>query len=190
MVSSNIHLGGGTIIEGSTIELFMLGKDYEEEDVVLFDNGLYRALANVHDADTVPPLDPTDWIELNAHTMEGYGQEVADAEGGVSFTSMDSISGMGVNRIMSLFIVSSEDISEYLAQTDLDLGVLVSRTDGLEFTFPSGEWQFRLSALGLTVTAGVTPTLTATLQYTTDGMTWADLKTLSLIHISEPTRPY
>ena len=176
MVSSNIHLGGGTIIEGSTIELFMLGKDYEEEDVVLFDNGLYRALAAVMDADTVPPLDTVHWIELNAHTMEGYGQEVADAAGGVVFTAMGSISGQNVTRVVPLFISSAEDISEYLAQTDLNLGILLSRVDGLDLTFPSGPWSFRLSAEGITVMAGVTPTVTATL--------------LSLIHISEPTRPY
>ena len=62
-----------------TMQEFVFGQGYHRNDLVRYQDVLYRAKVIIAEADEVPPLDPDNWVEQSSHRLEGYG-EVFDQE--------------------------------------------------------------------------------------------------------------
>ena len=62
-----------------SMQEFVFGQGYHRNDLVRYQDVLYRAKVVIAEADEVPPLDPDRWVEQSSHRLEGYG-EVFDQE--------------------------------------------------------------------------------------------------------------
>ena len=62
-----------------TMQEFVFGQGYHRNDLVRYQDVLYRSKVVIAEADEVPPLDPDNWVEQSSHRLEGYG-EVFDQE--------------------------------------------------------------------------------------------------------------
>ena len=132
------------ISELSTIQDFVFGSGYDKDDVVRYQDVLYRVINDVAPAREIPPLDSTNWAEISSHRIEGYGEihdhtsARADFDG---FSIGAPLTGTSEDFIANIHPNQIEDIPAGLLV--VDSGKLKARIDGVGVTVPADEdYQF------------------------------------------------
>ena len=70
------------------IQEFEFNGEYARNEIARYQDVLYRALANVGDADEIPPLDPDRWVEIATHSLSAYEETHSGTEAAVEFNNI------------------------------------------------------------------------------------------------------
>ena len=138
--------GGPTYVGPMALRVFAIGEDYGQNEIVEFEDVLYRAIADIADASEIPSLDTANWSELSGHGIEGYGISVNDVSVVLSFEDVATAVFGGTIQIVSYDLTLTEvtGLQTGVGHID-DEGRLVADNDGLEVRFAAGQtvqWLF------------------------------------------------
>ena len=113
------------------IQEFEFNGEYARNEIARYQDVLYRALANVGDADEIPPLDPDRWVEIATHSLSAYEETHSGTEAAVEFAniSVGAQSAGGAPAIQDITVESTGNLPQALLVRQN--GRLVSRVDGV-----------------------------------------------------------
>ena len=157
------------------INEFQLDGEYDRNDLVRYQDVLYRANKAITDADEVPAFD-SDWEEISSHGIQGYGEVADELDVGMVITPTLSQPALGAGETRTTAVLFNPN--SVLPQTILspdDDGRLTAQVDGVELKFDADD-DYTLTVLGPTETG---TTITLSVQAAENGGSFATVKSFS-----------
>ena len=159
------------------ITSFEIGADYNKNQLVRYQDVLYRATQDITDASAVPPLDTNEyWDEITSHRLEGYGEIEDETEGSVRMDSLFNIPAQAAadnTYTQELTLTDPDNLPQGIVS--IEEGYFIAHVDGVVITFEEDDdWLVRLYT-----TASDNARAKMTLEYQKNSGVWTRLRALT-----------
>ena len=154
---------------------FQIGREYQRNIIVRYQDVLYRALVAITAASSVPPLND-DWSEISSHGIEGYGEVADDLEVDLVITPallQDAISAVNT-RTQAIVFLENNSLPQAILSPN-GSGRYTAQVDGVEVKFDADD-DYTLTVLGPTETG---TDITLSIQAAENGGSYSTIKSFS-----------
>ena len=155
---------------------FTLGDDYSRDDIVRYQDVLYRALADITAASEVPPFSSTQWVALSSHIITDLGEVKDEAPAELRLADEATAAQAAADGVENIPL-TGQDLKGHPQSLVFvnDSDEIEAREDNVEIKFDSSD-SITVQLAAFNQSGNATFTLALQVEESINSGTWVDVK--------------